>query len=170
MQVSGDNSWNCTDIALHGAHNPPLLPFCLPVPTYLLFSTFLAHPSPQPGSAATTPACSPATNIPSTLGFSITWQKPTLGNLTPCLLCTCAQAGGSCQRSWHSSWAGKEQISTSARLLFPMREILMCDLSHLSPFPWKMSVSNFLHKPQTSSSHSHIEDENNLGNHPNAHQ
>ncbi|XP_029091262.1 basic proline-rich protein-like [Monodon monoceros] len=79
-------------------------------------------------------------------------------------------AGGSCQRSWHSSWAGKEQISTSARLLFPVREILMCDLSHLSPFPWKMSVSNFLHKPQTSSSHSHIKDENNLGNHPNAHQ
>lgn len=102
--------------------------------------TFPAQPSPQPGSAATPPACPPA-NIPGTLGYSLTWQKPTLGNPTPCLLCTCTQASGSHQRSWHSSWAGKEQVSTSARLLFPTWEILTCRPSHPSPLPWKMFQS-----------------------------
>lgn len=68
-------------------------------------------------------------------------------------------AGGSCQRSWHSSWAGKEQISTSVRLSFPTQEVLMYGPSHFSLFPWRMS-----------SSHSHMKDENNPGNHPNAHQ
>lgn len=46
---------------------------------------------------------SPAANIPSTLPFSPTWQKPALSNSTPCLFCTCTQAGSSCQRSWPSS-------------------------------------------------------------------
>lgn len=34
------------DTTLHRAHNPPLLPFSLPAPSYLLFPTFPAQPSP----------------------------------------------------------------------------------------------------------------------------
>lgn len=163
MSVTGDTAQNFTDTILHRAHNRPLLPFSLPAPSHLLFP---AHPSPQQQPPLHR---SPAANMPSPLCFSPTWQKPKLGSPPPCLLCVCT--------CWQElpealaqqlSWNHRVILSTSARLSFPTREILMCGPTHLSSFSQMMSVSDFLHKPQTSSSHSHVKNENNPGNYPNA--
>ena len=68
MRVAGDTAGiaqtsPCTELTICLC----LLSLCL---SYLLLPTFSAYSSPQAGSQATTIACSPAANIPSTLGFS----------------------------------------------------------------------------------------------------
>lgn len=127
-------SQNCTDTTQHRAHNPPLLSFSLPAPSYLLFPTFPAHPSPSPDPQPN----SPAADMPSTLLLS------DLAEANP------GQPDSLTSLHLHTGWqelpeAGGQQRGWNDRAMLNLGRALIPrwrNPSHLCPFWEKRRVSD----------------------------